>query len=57
MKNEKYYEHSHPLRELGIGGSVQIENQAGPYPGRWAKTGRVVEALDNTIYALTGATG
>lgn len=53
MKNEKCYNtHSCPLWELEIGGSLQIQNQDSPYPYRWAKTGRVVEALGNRQYHI-----
>ena len=51
IRNEKNYNlRSHPLQELKIGESVQIQNQVGPYPRRWVKTGRVVEVLDNRQY-------
>lgn len=43
-------QHSCPLQELEIVKSVQIQNQAGPYPHQWAKTGRIVEALCNRQY-------
>ena len=50
INEQNYNIKSRPLQELKIGESVQIQNQVGPYPRRWVKTGRVVEALDNRQY-------
>lgn len=40
----------HPLQELKIGEMVQVQNQVGPHPRLWAKTGREVETLGNWQY-------
>ena len=51
LRNERQYnEHSHLLQEIEVTQPVQIQNQTGPYPCWWEKTGRVVEALDNRQY-------
>ena len=50
MNERQYNEHSHLLWEIEVGQPVQIQNQTEPYPRRWEKTGRVVEALDNRQY-------
>ena len=51
--NQKHYNiHSHPLRELQVGKSVQVQNQERPLPRRWMKTGRVVETIGNKQYRV-----
>lgn len=46
--NEHFYnKHCCSLWELQIGDSVQIQNQDGPYPHWWTKTGRIIEILSN----------
>ena len=51
IRNEgQYNKHSHLLQEIEVGQPVQIQKQTGPYPCRWEKTGRVVEALNNRQY-------
>ena len=56
LLNQKHYNiHSHPLRELQVGESVQVQNQEGPLPRRWMKTGRQWET-SNTRYVMTEAT-
>ena len=44
LLNQKHYNiYSHPLQELQVGKSMQVQNQEGPLPWQWMKTGRVVE--------------
>ena len=39
LLNQKHYNiHSHPLQELQVGESEQVQNQEGPLPRRWMKT-------------------
>ena len=53
LLNQKHYKiHSHPLRELQVGELVQVQNQEGPLPRRWMKTGRVVETMGNKQYRV-----
>ena len=54
LLNQKHYNiHNHPLQELQVGESVQVQNQKGPLPRRWMKTGRVVEKMGNKQYPGT----
>ena len=40
---EKLNRHAKELKELKVGQSVKVQNQAGNYGKRWARTGTVVE--------------
>ena len=40
---EKLNRHAKELKELKVGQSVKVQNQAGHYGKRWARTGTVVE--------------
>ena len=40
---EKLNRHAKELKELKVGQSVKVQNQAGNYDKRWARTGTVVE--------------
>ena len=40
---EKWNEHTKRLPPLVVGNYVRLQNQTGPYPTKWDKTGRVVE--------------
>ena len=53
LLNQKHYNiHSHPLQELQVGESVHVQNQEGPLPWQWMKTGRVVETIGNKQYRV-----
>ncbi len=39
----KWSEHTRPLTQLKIGDVVRVQNQTGPFPRRWDKTGTVIE--------------
>lgn len=39
----KWSEHTRPLPQLQIGDHVRVQNQTGPFPRRWDKTGTVIE--------------
>ena len=49
---ERYDEHTRALPELDIGDRVAVQNQHGPRPNRWEKTGLVVEKGDNRQYII-----
>ena len=50
INKARYDTHSRSLDPLQVGDSVLIQNQTGPYPNRWHKTGRIVECLTNRQY-------
>ena len=39
----KWSEHTRPLPQLKVGDVVRVQNQTGPFPRRWDKTGTVIE--------------
>ncbi len=49
---ERYNEHTKTLPELKTGDYVAIQNQTGPRPNRWEKTGVVVEKGENRQYTI-----
>jgi hypothetical protein len=49
---EKYNEHTKTLPELQVGDHVAVQNQTGPRPNKWEKTGLVVEKCDNRQYLV-----
>ncbi len=49
---ERYNRDKHPLSKLSVGDSVSIQNQRGPHPLRWDKTGVIVERLANKQYLV-----
>ena len=44
--------HSYPLPKLGIGDHVFVQNQTGPHPNKWDRSGLVVEAKDHGQYLI-----
>ncbi len=40
---EKWSEHTRALPQLKVGDHVRIQNQTGPFPCRWDKTGTIVQ--------------
>ena len=49
---ERFNEHTKELPELIVGDHVAVQNQAGPRPNKWEKTGIVVERGDNRQYMI-----
>ncbi len=49
---EKWTEHTKRLPPLKIGNHVRIQNQTGPQPNRWHKTGVVVEVRQFDQYVV-----
>ena len=47
-----FNEHTQPLEQLEIGDRVRIQNQTGPSPKRWHRTGRVVEDTGPRQYRI-----
>lgn len=43
-ENAKWTEHSRPLSQLKAGDAVRLQNQSGPFPTKWDKTGVVLES-------------
>ena len=49
---EKWNEHTRRLPPLAVGNYVRLQNQTGPYPTKWDKTGRVVEVRQFDQYVV-----
>ena len=49
---ESLKEHSRPLRPLGVGERVFLQNQQGPSPTKWDRSGVVVEAPGHDQYRV-----
>ncbi|CAL4098776.1 unnamed protein product [Meganyctiphanes norvegica] len=47
---ERLREHTRHLHPLKVGNSVRVQNQTGPYPLKWDRTGIVVEVLQFDQY-------
>ena len=50
IHHEKWKEHTKALPPLRVGDHVRIQNQTGPHPTKWDKTGIVIEVLQNHQY-------
>ena len=50
--SERLSEHTRCLPQLSIGDSVRIQNQVGPHPTKWDKTGIVVEVRQFDQYVV-----
>ena len=50
--SERLSEHTKALQELKVGDSVRIQNQVGPNPLKWDKTGTVVEIRQHDQYVI-----
>ena len=48
----KWSEHTHPLPQLKVGDVVRVQNQTGPFPRRWDKTGTVIEVCQFHQYLV-----
>jgi len=49
---ERYNEHVKSLPELNVGTTVRVQNQTGPHPTRWDKSGTIAEIRDNGQYVV-----
>ena len=49
---ERWSEHTKRLPPLKVGDTVRIQNQTGPFPIKWDKTGRVVEVRQFDQYVV-----
>ena len=54
---EKWSEHTRRLPQLSVGDFVRIQNQVGPHPLKWDKTGVVIEVkqFDQYIIKIDGS--
>ena len=50
--SERLNEHTKHLTPLKVGDSVRIQNQTGPHPTKWHKTGRVIEVRQFDQYVI-----
>ena len=50
--SDKLTEHTRHLPPLKIGDTVRLQNQSGPYPKRWDKTGIVIEVRQFDQYVI-----
>ena len=49
---ERFNEHTRILPELHVGDIVAVQNQTGPRPNKWEKTGTIVEKQDHRQYVV-----
>lgn len=49
---ERWSEHTQHLSPLKVGDTVRIQNQSGPFPTKWDKTGQVVEVRQFDQYVV-----
>ena len=49
---ERLSEHTRPLPPLSVGDCVRIQNQVGPHPTKWDKTGIIVEVRQFDQYVV-----
>ena len=49
---ERWSEHTRRLPQLAVGDQVRIQNQTGPHPLKWDKTGQVIEVRQHDQYVL-----
>ena len=49
---KRWSEHTKRLSPLAVGDHVRIQNQTGPYPTKWDKTGRVIEVHQFDQYVI-----
>ena len=53
MRNaERWSEHTRRLPPLAVGDYVRLQNQTGPHPKKWDKTGRVIEVRQFDQYVI-----
>ena len=49
---ETWSEHTNRLPPLAVGDLVRVQNQTGPHPNKWDKTGSIVEVCQHDQYAI-----
>ena len=49
---ETWAEHTKRLPPLAVGDLVRVQNQTGPHPNKWDKTGRIVEVRQHDQYVI-----
>ena len=49
---ETWAEHTKRLPPLAVGDLVRVQNQTGPHPNKWDKTGSIVEVRQHDQYAI-----
>ena len=49
---ETWAEHTKRLPPLAVGDLVRVQNQTGPHPNKWDKTGRIVEVRQHDQYMI-----
>ena len=49
---ETWAEHTKRLPPLAVGDFVRVQNQTGPHPNKWDKTGSIVEVRQHDQYAI-----
>ena len=49
---KRWSEHTKRLSPLAVGDHVRIQNQTGPYPTKWDKTGIVIEVRQFDQYVI-----
>ena len=54
---ERLSEHTHRLPPLSVGDHVRLQNQVGPFPRKWDKTGMVIEVrqFDQYVVRIDGS--
>ena len=52
IASERWSEHTRQLPPLRIGDHVRVQNQRGPHPTKWDKTGKVVEVHQFDKYTI-----
>ena len=50
--SERWSEHTRRLPPLKVGNHVRIQNQTGPHPTKWDKTGNIIEVRQFDQYAV-----
>lgn len=50
--SESLKAHSRPLRPLSVGERVFLQNQTGPSPNKWDRSGLIVEVLNHNQYRV-----
>ena len=50
--HEAWSEHTTKLDKLTVGDKVFVQNQVGPNPRRWERTGTIIESKDYDQYVI-----
>ena len=52
LSAERWAEHTRHLPPLAVGDHVYIQNQTGPHPLKWDKTGQIIEVKQHDQYVI-----